>query len=345
MPSLASLAFAFARFVAREHRRPRLTRNFGPAAAHRQSFGPAAAARRRNFGRNFGRRHQRRLNRNGGLRHRRTPLVAPRHRYGPGAGLRCRHNHGHHHGHRWVQREAAAAMPEAVHEAVAGATEEVVAVPEAVAIPPLVAAPVAAAPEREDEASASNISADVDDLLPPPPAFTVPPMEWLLGGHSAGWLVDEAERYFSDEEDEATPPLQYYLRHGYGPCLPSLTPSDEDLAHFAPPGYAPVPEFSSSSGMVRNQEKIEDAAPAAARSVVTDLNLPVPEEEEEENEDAAPSLTLPAPSPEARVLLRRFASAMAARPAGFRAGAWSPAHIGLTDRMGMLSLDDPTSRR
>jgi hypothetical protein len=231
-------------------------------------------------------------------------------------------------------------MPEAVHEAVAGATE-VAAIPEAVTISPFVAASVAAAPEREDEASASNISADVNDLLPPPPAFTVPPMEWLLGGPSAGWLVDESERNFSDE---ATPPLQYYLRHGYGPCLPSPTPSDEDPAHFAPPGYAPMPEFSSSSAMVRNQEKIEDAAPAAARSVVPDLNLPVPEEKEE-NEDAAPSLTLPAPSPEARVLHCRFASAMAARPAGFRAGAWSPAHIGLTDRMGMLSLDDPTSRR
>jgi hypothetical protein len=173
-----------------------------------------------------------------------------------------------------VQREAAAAMPEAMHEAVAGVTE-VTAVPEAVAIPPLIVAPVAPAPEREDEASASNISADVDDLLPPPPVLPVPPMEWLLGGPSTGWLVDEPERNFSHEEDEATPPLQYYLRHGYGPCLPSPTPSDEDPAHFAPPGYAPVPEFSSSSAMVRNQEKIEDAAPATARSVVPDLNLPV----------------------------------------------------------------------
>lgn len=99
--------------------------------------------------------------------------------------------------------------------------------------------------------------------------------------------------------------------------------------------------------MVRNQEKIEDAAPAAARSVVPDLNLPVPEEEEE-NEDAAPSPTLPTPSPEARVLVRRLASAMAARPAGIRAGTWSPAKLGLTDRLGALRLEDPsegTSRR
>jgi hypothetical protein len=124
-------------------------------------------------------------------------------------------------------------MPEAMHEAVAGATE-VAAIPEDVAISPLVAAP-----EREDEDAASNISTDVKDLLPPPPAFTVPPMDWLLGGPSAGWLVDEPEHNFSDEEDEATPPLQYYLRHAYGPCLPSPTPSDEDPAHFAPRGYAP----------------------------------------------------------------------------------------------------------
>jgi hypothetical protein len=150
-------------------------------------------ARRRNFERH----HQRRLNRNCGLRHHWTPLVAPRRHYGLGAGLRRRHNHGHHCGDRWVQREAAATMAEAVHEAVADATK-VAAIHKAVAISPLVAAP-----EREDKASASNISADVDDLLPPPPAFTVPPMEWLLGGPSARWLVDEPERNFSDEEDEA----------------------------------------------------------------------------------------------------------------------------------------------
>jgi hypothetical protein len=40
--------------------------------------------------------------------------------------------------------------------------------------------------------------------------------------------VDEPGRNFSDEEDERTPPLQYYLRHGYGPfsrlrCPPTRT--------------------------------------------------------------------------------------------------------------------------
>jgi hypothetical protein len=59
--------------------------------------------------------------------------------------------------------------------------------------------------ENEIEASASHVTADPEDLMPPPPAFIVPPMEWLLGGPSAGWLVDDPEREYSDDELEATP--------------------------------------------------------------------------------------------------------------------------------------------
>uniref|UniRef100_A0ACD5WYI3 Uncharacterized protein n=1 Tax=Avena sativa TaxID=4498 RepID=A0ACD5WYI3_AVESA len=173
-------------------------------------------------------------------------------------------------------------------------------------------------------------------------------MEWLLGGPSAGWLIDDPERDFSDEEFEAPPPRLYYQRHGFGPCLLSPTPSDEEPEHFAPPGYADVTEFfqapmdalpPTSLQPEMKKEEIEVAAPARALPVLPNLNLPAPEVKEE-NEDPAPLLALPTPSPEARVLLRRFASAMAARPAGIRAGTWSPAALGLTGRVLELCLNE-----
>lgn len=64
--------------------------------------------------------------------------------------------------------------------------------------------------------------------------------------------------------------------------------------------------------------------------------------EEEKAEDVAPAIALSTPSPEARVLLCRLTSAMAARPAGLRphTGSWSPTKLGLTDRLVVLRLDD-----
>jgi hypothetical protein len=82
-------------------------------------------------------------------------------------------------------------------------------------------------------------------------------------------------------------------------------------------------------------EEVEAVAPAPAAPVLPDLNLPAPEKEENE-----PVLALPTPSPEARVLLRRFASAMAARPAGIRRGTWSPEALGLTGRVAELRLNE-----
>jgi hypothetical protein len=219
----------------------------------------------------------------------------------------------------------------------------------------VVAAPAVAAEEvvdavYEDEASASNVSADIDELMPVPPEFALPPMEWLLGGPSAGWLVDDPERDFGDEEPlvppppPASPPTMYYcMRHGFQPCLPSPTPSDEDRAHFAPPGYDPVPEFFAPPNAIQPEaamEEVEAVAPAPAAPVLPDLNLPAPEKEEDE-----PVLALPTPSPEARVILRRFAAAMAARPVGIRRGTWSPAALGFTDENGVLRIDEATSSR
>ncbi|KAE8805281.1 hypothetical protein D1007_18685 [Hordeum vulgare] len=139
--------------------------------------------------------------------------------------------------------------------------------------------------------------------------------------------------------------------YGYGSRLPSPTPSDEDPEHFNPPGYDPQPEFSSSPAAVPldalkprlvinllpkvKTEEIEATAPT-----LPDLNLPALEVEEEEHQEAAPLSALPTPSPEARVLLRRFASAMAVRPAGIRAGTWSPEALGLTGRIADLRLDE-----
>jgi hypothetical protein len=237
-------------------------------------------------------------------------------------------------------------------------------------VPEVVAVVQEVAAEYENEASASNVSADADELLPPPPAFSVPPMEWLLGGPSAGWLVDDPERDFSDEELAAPPPppVYYYMLHG---SLPSPTPSDEEPEHFAPPGYAPVTQFfelpvvapvdALPPGLATNlqpevkKEKAEDMtqlaafptpSPEAARARVVpalpDLNLPAPDEKGKA-EDTAPPAALPTPSPEARLLLRRFAGAMAARPAGIRAGTWSPVKLGLTNPEGGLRLHEPST--
>ena len=87
MATLPELAFAFARFVAREYR-----------PAHR-TFGPVAARRRWNSGR----RHQRRPDRHGGFRHRRAPYCVHR-----------RHRRGNHWTQRRVQTPVAAAEPAVV---------------------------------------------------------------------------------------------------------------------------------------------------------------------------------------------------------------------------------------
>uniref|UniRef100_A0A453QIB0 Uncharacterized protein n=2 Tax=Aegilops tauschii subsp. strangulata TaxID=200361 RepID=A0A453QIB0_AEGTS len=149
------------------------------------------------------------------------------------------------------------------------------------------------------------------------------------------------------------PPLMYSCPgYGYGSGLPSPTPSDEDPEHFKPPGYDPLPEFSSPPAAVPldapkprlvinllpkvKTEEIEAAAPTLALLARRDLNLPALEVEEEERQVAARPSALPTLSPEARVLLRRFASAMAVRPAGARAGTWSPEALGLTGRVADL---------
>ncbi|KAI5019013.1 hypothetical protein ZWY2020_043901 [Hordeum vulgare] len=329
MDSLRDLAFAFARFVAREHR--------GFCFPHR-SFGMASARRR-----NFGRCYHRHPNRNGGLRDRGAPYRVPRRRYGPGGGVRRRHTHRQHfhHVHRRVvvaPREEALVIP-----------HEVVAAPMVVAVVPEVAAEVGI-----DEASASNITTQ-----PPPPPPMYAPMEWMLAGPSAGWLVDDPDRSFTDEELAAPPPppLMYSCpAYGYGSRLPSPTPSDEDPEHFNPPGYDPLPEFSSPPTAVSldvlkprlvinllpkvNTEEIEAAAPTLAVAMLPDLNLPVLEVEEEEHQEVAPPSTLPTPSPEARVILHRLASAMAARPAGVHVGTWSPEALGLTSRVEDLRLHE-----
>uniref|UniRef100_A0A8R7VEE3 Uncharacterized protein n=1 Tax=Triticum urartu TaxID=4572 RepID=A0A8R7VEE3_TRIUA len=177
-------------------------------------------------------------------------------------------------------------------------------------------------------------------------------MEWMLAGPSTGWLFDDPDRYFSDEALVAPPPLMYScLGFGYGSGLPSPTPSDEDPEHFNPPGFDPLPEFSSLPAAVPlgalkprlvinlppkvKTKEIEAIASTPALPAHRDLNLPTLEVEEEHQEAAQPS-ALPTPSPEARVLPRRSASAMAVRPAGTRAGTWSTEALDLIGRVANL---------
>jgi hypothetical protein len=100
--------------------------------------------------------------------------------------------------------------------------------------------------------------------------------------------------------------------------------------------YDTVPEFSSPPNAIQpgaEMQEVEIAAPAPA--------APVLRAQAEENENAA-LIDIPTPSPEARVLLRTFTSAMAARPAEIHAGTWFPALLGITNRLGGLCLEDPS---
>ncbi|XBI25341.1 hypothetical protein VPH35_050299 [Triticum aestivum] len=338
MGSLPDLAFAFARFVARECR--------GFRFPHR-TFGMAATRHR-----NFGHRRQRRLNRNGGLRRCNAPYHAPLRRYGSGGGLLRRHTNRQrlHCGHRRVHRSNFPGAPGPSTRADAPREDVLVMPQEAAAAPNVVDEQVAVGGgiEYEDEASASNITTDAAELPPPPPVYA--PMEWMLARPSVGWLVDYPDRYFSNEEIAAPPPLMYSCPgYGYGSRLPSPTPSDEDPENFNPPAYDSLPEFSSPPAVVPldalkprlvinllpkvKTEEIKAAVLTLALPVFPNLNLPTRDVEEEEHQEAAPPSALPTPSPEARVLLRRLASAMAARPTGIRVGTWSPEALGLTGRV------------
>ncbi|XBJ05851.1 hypothetical protein VPH35_024557 [Triticum aestivum] len=236
--------------------------------------------------------------------------------------------------------QEAAAEPVVVDEQVAAVPE--IAAEEVAAMPDIVAEQMVDA-EYEDEASASNVSADADNLMPLLPEFTVPPMEWLLGGPNAGWLVYDPERDFGDEELPAPPPasfptMYYCPLHGYGPRLPFSSPLTAVDMETLPSGFVInlLPKVKT--------EEIETAAPTPALPALPDHNLPAPDVEEKEHQEAAPQSALPTPSPEARVLLRRFASAVAARPTGIRIGTWSPEALGLTGRVADLSLHEAATQ-
>jgi hypothetical protein len=100
-----------------------------------------------------------------------------------------------------------------------------------------------------------------------------------------------------------------------------------------PPGLAINP--------LEMEEENDVAAAAHVVPALPDLNLLALDEEKAE--DTPPSAALPTPSPEARVLLRRFAAAVVARPAAIRAGTWSPVKLGLTYPEGGLRLHEPSS--
>ncbi|KAE8801055.1 hypothetical protein D1007_23392 [Hordeum vulgare] len=185
-------------------------------------------------------------------------------------------------------------------------------------------------------------------------------MERMLAGPSAVWLVDDLDRYFFDEELMAPPSLMYSCPgYGYESGMPSPTPSNEGPEHFNLPGYDPLPVFSSPPAAVPLDalkprlvinllskvkiEEIEAAAPMPALPALRDLNHPALKVKEEEHQEAAPPSALPTPSPKAHVLLRCFASAMAAHPCAIRTGTWSPEALGLTVRVADLHLHEAAS--
>jgi hypothetical protein len=168
---------------------------------------------------------------------------------------------------------------------------------------------------------------------------------------------------------------EYDFSPGYGPepntylDLPTPTPalSDENLEHFMPSGYGPVP------GLEPLPQEEEIGAPLAAEALAFDLNVKVEPEDEEtgalyaaapfafdlnvkvEPEDeesfvaapaSPPSLAPqparpPTPPPETRRILRQFAAAMASVQPGFHAGSWNPTLLGFSNvAMPNASLPD-----
>ncbi|KAM3383970.1 hypothetical protein ACQJBY_008556 [Aegilops geniculata] len=211
-------------------------------------------------------------------------------------------------------------------------------------------APATAANHAGPSARAPAVADDyIVPATPPPSVFTIPPMDWLLAGPSAPFLVEE--EMFTCEL--APPPLPpYCVQHQFGPCpartgaparKPSPTPSDELPEHFIPPGYGPVPDLPSPT-------------PAAAENggyrPIPDLNIKIKVEEEEikgQGSSSTPPPPSPAtppppsapplpptPPPEARRILRQFAAAMAQNRTALR-GAWSPDALGLTGAPGASS--------
>ncbi|VAH31711.1 unnamed protein product [Triticum turgidum subsp. durum] len=211
-------------------------------------------------------------------------------------------------------------------------------------------APATAANHAGPSAPARAVADDyIVPTTPPPSVFTIPPMDWLLGGPSAPFLGEE--EMFPCEL--APPPLPpYCVRHGFESCpartgapprKPSPTPSDELPEHFMPPGYGPVPDLPSPTPA---------AAGTGGYPSIPDLNIKI-KVEEEEIEDQGSSSTPPpsspatppppqapplppTPPPEARRILRQFAAAMAQNRAALR-GAWSPDALGLTGAPGASS--------
>ncbi|XBI99214.1 hypothetical protein VPH35_019332 [Triticum aestivum] len=217
-------------------------------------------------------------------------------------------------------------------------------------------APTTAANHAGPSAPAPAVADDyIVPTTPPPSIFTIPPMDWLLGGPSAPFLGEE--EMFPCEL--APPPLPVGERHisNTAPVWVRIVPSaygrttaeavsdaiNEVPEHFIPPGYGPVPDLPSPTPAV---------AGTGGHPSNPDLNIKI-KVEEEEIEDQGSSSTPPhsspatpppppapplppTPPPKARRILRQFAAAMAQNHAALR-GAWSPDALGLTGAPGASS--------
>uniref|UniRef100_A0ACD5TXM7 Uncharacterized protein n=1 Tax=Avena sativa TaxID=4498 RepID=A0ACD5TXM7_AVESA len=173
-------------------------------------------------------------------------------------------------------------------------------------------------------------------------AFSIPPMDWLLGGPAAPFLGEEDDFdaalappppgiFFNDSMDG----VAFCPAHGYGPC-----PARDGV--LLPPAPATPPPEQHAIDALHTYPDLEWPPPAV---LGFDLNAMAEAEDEEmpvvalasppaSPPPAPPALAAPSPpspTPEARRLLRQFAAAMARHNSSARTGTWSPAALGFSN--------------
>uniref|UniRef100_A0ACD5X0A8 Uncharacterized protein n=1 Tax=Avena sativa TaxID=4498 RepID=A0ACD5X0A8_AVESA len=112
-------------------------------------------------------------------------------------------------------------------------------------------------------------------LAPPPSAFSIPPMDWLLGGPATPFLGEDFDTvlapppsgiFFNDDMDG----VASFVAHGYGPC-----PACDGVLLCPVHGYGPCPPALETPSP---EQQVVDALHA-----YPDLSMPTPSDEDPEH--------------------------------------------------------------